>query len=206
MQPKSVYRRRRLILLLSLLAVVGVVLLLVFRPGSSSTVPSADSTKKVELPSDLKTTGTSTATPSPSSSADDLPGCKKSNLAVTVAADSNAYGPGQNPALTMTISNTGKSDCVVDLGTKNLSFEIYSGEELYWKSVDCQVEPDSREVVLQPGKPLTTEPLVWDRTRSSPDTCGAARPAVPAGGAAYNVRAIANTVKSSPTFQFLLND
>lgn len=194
---KRVYQRRRILLLAILVGIPVIVLLLIFKPGSSG---GATKTEEVVLPSDL----TETTTPKKTTAADEVPGCTKSNIDVTAVANKESYGPGENPEIWMTVSNTGSKPCVVDLGTKELSFEIVSGEEPYWVSTHCQTGADSREVILEPDNPLSTAPIVWDRTRSAPETCDAAREPVPAGGAAYRLYATANSVKSADGWQFLL--
>jgi len=180
-----------------LIAVPLALLLIIVRPGASGGVAE---TKPVTLPEDLSATQDAT-----DEAAADLPGCKKSDIDVTAVASKPAYGPGENPELWMTISNTGSKPCIIDLGTKEMVFEVKSGDELYWLSSHCQVDADSREVILEPDNPLSTEPIIWDRTRSSPETCEGERPIVPAGGAAYRLSVTANSVQSSNAFQFLLN-
>lgn len=192
---KKVYLRRRLILLAILISIPVIVLLIIFRPGSTGGVSDR---KEVTLPADLSADATK------ETAEGETPGCKKGDIDVTAVASKTSYSPGENPEIWMTISNSGTEPCVIDLGTKELSFEITSGAETYWLSTDCQTGADSREVLLEPGNPLSTEPLVWDRTRSSPETCNLERPPVPGDGAAYHLFATANAVKSSDSWQFLL--
>lgn len=198
---KRVYQRRRIVLLAVLIGIPVIALLIIFKPGSSGGVTKSE---EVTLPSDL----TETTSPKKTTAADEVPGCTKSNIDVTAVANKESYGPGENPEIWMTISNTGTKPCVIDLGTKELSFEIVSGSqtqpETYWVSTHCQTGADSREVILEPENPLSTSPLVWDRTRSSPETCGVAREPVPADGAAYRMYATANSVRSAEGWQFLL--
>lgn len=198
---KRVYQRRRIVLLAVLIGIPVIALLIIFKPGSSGGVTKSE---EVTLPSDL----TETTSPKKTTAADEVPGCTKSNIDVTAVANKESYGPGENPEIWMTISNTGTKPCVIDLGTKELSFEIVSGSqtqpETYWVSTHCQTGADSREVILEPENPLSTSPLVWDRTRSSPETCNVARQPVPADGAAYRLYATANSVKSPEGWQFLL--
>jgi len=193
---RKVYLRRRIVLLLIIVALPVGALLLIFRPGSSGGV---DPRQEISLPADF--TGQSDEE---TLLEEEIPGCKKSSIDVTVAASEQSYGAGETPEIWMTISNTSSEPCIIDLGTKEMVFEIKSGQELYWLSTHCQVDADSREVILEPGNPLSTQPLFWERTRSSPETCEGDRPAVPAGGAAYNVRATVNSVPSSNAWQFLL--
>lgn len=197
-KPKNVYLRRRLLVLAGVILVPTIiVLLLVFRPGGSGGVTEA---KEVQVPTDLGSTPKPTQTVKP----EDLPGCKKSDLEVFAVVNANAFDPGVNPEISMTITNTGKKACVVDLGTKELSYEITSGSEVYWRSTDCQVEPTSSEGVLEPSKPQAVAPLAWNRTRSAPDTCEGDRPVVPGGGATYKLSATANGVTSEKPAPFIL--
>lgn len=197
---KRVYLRRRITVLGGLLAIVVVVLLIVFRPGSSGGVESA---QEVSLPDDLTVQAAKDS--DTKKAEDEAPGCRKSDIAVTAVANKKAYSPGENPEIWMTISNTGAKPCVIDLGTQEMVFEIKSGSELYWNSKDCQTAGDSREVILEPENPLSTAPLVWDRTRSAPDTCGVeGRPPVPANGASYHLSTSVNGISSADSWQFLL--
>jgi hypothetical protein len=47
-------------------------------------------------------------------------------------------------------------------------------------------------------------PIVWDRTRSSADTCGGPREAVPAGGASYHLSVAVDGFESEASKQFLV--
>jgi hypothetical protein len=76
---------------------------------------------------------------------------------------------------------------------------------VYWKSTDCQTDPVSTVIMLQPGKTLTSAPIAWDRTRSDPSTCkDTNRPAVPAAGASYHLKVQVDGITSKTTKQFLL--
>jgi hypothetical protein len=46
--------------------------------------------------------------------------------------------------------------------------------------------------------------VTWDRTRSSPDTCGTAGEQVVAGGASYHLSVAVGDAESAETKQFLL--
>jgi len=90
-------------------------------------------------------------------------------------------------------------------GTKAQVFTITSGTEVYWLSTDCQVDPVDAEVSLTPGTPISSSvPIVWDRTRSSVDTCQGPREAVPAGGASYHLAVTVDGFASESTKQFQL--
>ena len=195
-KDRKVYIRRRIIVLAVLVAVVALVVLIFIKPGSSGGVQDAP---QVEVPNDLA--GSPSATPTD----DDEPAaCAPANLRVEAVTDKTDYAEGELPQLSLTVTNVGESDCSADLGTAGMQFVVTSGEDEVWRSVDCQEEPESLAVILEPNTPLASEPIAWDRTRSSPDTCDITREPVVAGGASYHLRAVAAGVDGSATAQFLL--
>ena len=102
------------------------------------------------------------------------------------------------------MTNTGKDACVADLGTAGMSFTVSSGSDDVWRSTDCQTNAESLPVVLKAGETLESEPVSWDRTRSSTETCEITRDPVVAGGASYHLSAGAGGAESEETAQFLL--
>jgi hypothetical protein len=198
-QPSGVYWRRRLIVLIGLLAVVAAVVLIVIRPGSSSGEP-------VAAPATNTSTSTAAATsiPTSSASASGQP-CKPVDVKVEAVTDAATYTAGQLPQLSVALTNTGPNSCVLHAGTAQQVFTITSGSEVYWKSTDCQTAKVDAEVLLQPGKTISSQtPITWDRTRSDPATCQAQRPQVPAGGASYHLQVSVAGITSATTKQFIL--
>ena len=59
-------------------------------------------------------------------------------------------------------------------------------------------------ITLQPGAERSTTAITWDRTRSSPDTCGGDRPNMPGGGASYHLSVKLGPFESEGTRQFIL--
>ena len=115
------------------------------------------------------------------------------------------YEAGEQPQLSVTITNTGKNICVLNAGTAAQVFTVTSGDEVYWTSTDCQVDPIDAEVSLTPGTPISSSvPILWDRTRSSTETCTGPREAVPAGGASYHLAVSVDGFVSADTKQFQL--
>ncbi|MRG60157.1 hypothetical protein GE115_09785 [Agromyces sp. CFH 90414] len=198
----AVYRRRRLVVLLGLVAVIVAVVLIIVRPGASqgdekdaspSTSPSTEATEPPP-----------TTIPTESVAADG-DACKESQVLVEAVTDKTEYAAGEQPNLSVTITNTGKNACVLNAGTNAQVFTIKSGDEVYWTSTDCQVDPVDAEVSLTPGTPISSSvPIIWDRTRSSVDTCEGAREAVPAGGASYHLSVAVDGFESAESKQFLL--
>jgi len=198
-QDRSVYLRRRLVVLAALLAIAAAIVLVVLKPGSSG---GATGAQNVEIPEDLVPVE-QTATEEPADP-DQVPACTDAQLAVTPVTDRASYAAGELPQLSLTVENTGEAVCQADLGTATLKYEITSGSDQVWRSTDCQQNPDRRPVLLEPGTPLSTEAIAWDRTRSSPETCDIARDPVFAGGSTYHLRVEAGGVRGAGTAPFLL--
>ncbi|PZQ90392.1 MAG: hypothetical protein DI534_04045 [Leifsonia xyli] len=194
--PESVYRRRRLVVGLAVLAVIVVIVLLVVRPGSG-----ADTKKPGANPSDKTSPGAS----APASAKPDA-ACNPAVITLTPVTDKNSYAAGENPMISMKITNTGAVDCTLGVGTDAQLYEIVSGSDPIWNSRDCQTDAATpSEQVIKAGAELTTTPFPWDRTRSAKDTCTSSRPQVTAGGATYRLSVSLGDVKSTDDVAFLLN-
>jgi hypothetical protein len=207
--PARVYRRRRAMVLLGLVAVVIAIVLVIVRPGTSQGDEVAQT-----MPASAAPTETPVASAAPGPSAEPEPtaaapvdgaACVDAQITVEAVTDATVYAADEQPNLSVTITNTGSNACVIDVGTAAQVFTVKSGTEVYWSSTDCQVDPVSAEVTLEPGQEVSSsEPLVWDRTRSSADTCEGERSAVPGGGASYHLGVAVDGFESESTKQFLL--
>ena len=201
-QSPQVYRRRRLLVLIGLIAVIVAVVLIIVRPGSSQGDDrgASPSTSPTTVPS----TSNPTTIPTEPTAADGDP-CSPEKILVEAVTDKSAYEAAEQPQLSVTITNTGKNICVLNAGTAQQVFTIKSGEELYWTSTDCQVDAIDAEVSLTPGTPISSAvPIIWDRTRSSPETCNGPRETVPAGGASYHLSVSVDGFESAESKQFQL--
>lgn len=202
--------------LLGLVAVIVAIVLVIVRPGASQgdeVSQTAPPTTPASAPASDAPTDDSAdaadddpaATEPPAEPAADGAACAESQIIVEAVTDAEVYASGEQPKLSVTITNTGPNTCVLNVGTAAQVFTISSGKEAYWSSTDCQVDPVDAEVSLAPGSPVSsTEPIVWDRTRSTPDTCGGPRTAAPAGGASYHLSVSVSGFESGTTRQFLL--
>lgn len=214
----AVYRRRRLVVLLGLIAVIAAIVLIIIRPGASQgdeadrspspTEPSATEASATDAPAtDAPATDAATdpsAIPTEPTTADGKH-CKTAQIAVEAVTDKTEYAAGEQPQLSMTITNTGTNSCVLNVGTKVQEFTVTSGEEVYWRSTDCQSDPIDADVLIEPGASISSAvPIIWDRTRSAADTCGIGREAVPAGGASYHLTVLVDGIESAESKQFLL--
>ncbi len=193
-ERKAVYVRRRIAVLVGLVALIGFIVLIIVKPGSSGGAAAAP---EVELPGEVVVEETTTP-------AADVPVCPAGELQVTPITDRESYAADEQPLLSMRIENIGEINCQAELGTAAMSFRITSGSDEVWRSTDCQVDADRRSVILEPAKPLETEAITWDRTRSSTETCSVDRDGVTAEGATYHLHVSAAGVSSNSTAPFLL--
>jgi hypothetical protein len=206
-QSPQVYRRRRLMVLLGLVAVTVAIVLVFVRPGSSEggEPDAAGGTNPLQtaVPTEGAATPPTVIPTEPTAADGDA--CAAKNITVEAVTDKTVYEAGEQPQISVTITNTGKNVCVLNAGTNAQVFTIKSGEEVYWLSTDCQVDPIDAEVSLAPGTPISSSvPIVWDRTRSSVETCGGPREAVPAGGASFHLSVAVDGFESETSKQFLL--
>lgn len=207
-QSSRVYWRRRLVVGLALVAIVVVILLIVFAPRgkSDATAPIATHTATTSTPKPTTRPTTNPTTVPTTKATASGKACTASAIDVEAITDANSYGPGVQPQLSFSITNTGTKACTFDAGTAKQVFTITSGNEVYWKSSDCQTNPVDTVILLEPGKMLTSNPIAWDRTRSDPSTCSdKQRQAVPAAGASYHLKVQVDGVTSKTTKQFLLS-
>jgi len=217
-QPPSVYWRRRAVLALGLIAVVVIIVLIVVRPGSGSAEPGAATTSTPAAPAAdpaAETTPTETA-PAADATADpadtstqgasDAPACSTRDIDLVPVTDKTTYAATELPQISMSITNSGRADCSIDLGSAQQTLVVSSGEEQYWSSKDCQVNGTNQVVTLTAGQTLTTPAIAWDRTRSSADTCeSTTREPVTAGGATYRLAVSVGDITSADTAQMILN-
>lgn len=219
-QPPSVYWRRRAVLALGLIAVVVIIVLIVVRPGSGSAEPGAAATTSAPPaaeatpspePSETAPAADATADPGDDSTdaaagASDAPTCSARDIDLEPVTDKTTYAATELPQISMTITNSGRSDCSIDLGSAQQTLVVSSGEEQYWSSKDCQVNGTDQVVTLTAGQTLSTPAIAWDRTRSSSETCeSTSRTPVTAGGATYRLSVSVGDITSADTAQMILN-
>lgn len=187
-QPPQIYWRRRLVLGLGLLAVIIIIVLIVVRPGSGADEPAKDDKAS-----------SSTAKPSAPATNKGDP-CAPQNITLEAVTDKDLYAAGEQPLISMNITNVGAATCTLDVTPTLQVLTITSGAETYWLSTDCQVPPAAGSepvtVLLEPNKPTPSAGLPWDRTRSSTTTCEAARTPVPAGDATYALQVKLGEIES----------
>lgn len=191
-QPASVYWRRRLVVGLGLLAVIVIILLIIFQPGrGEDPAASAPPTEPVETPS--------------SSPDAEVAACDPLDILLEPVTDKNTYAAGEQPLISIRVTNESATACAVNLGSTQQELRITSGSDNIWSSRDCQTEPVDAVRTLEAGASVDLPAIPWDRTRSSTTTCDSTRSPVVAGGASYHLRVYLGDVESEGTKQFILN-
>lgn len=164
-------------------------------------------------PEPEKTTETDTESPSPEPSDEPtdeetpvLVACRARDIQVQAVTDADTYASGVLPNLSISLTNHGKTDCTIDVGSATQRFTVVSGSDEWWHSTDCQENPSSMIATLAAGATVVSKtPVVWDRTRSSVDTCAQeSRQRAPGGGASYHVSVEIGGFKAAQTKLILL--
>lgn len=211
------------VLLLVIAALAAGVWLLITQPWAAPTAsPTPNATQSADpdatiAPTPDATDATATTppaeaptTPKPTPDASKTPkivACEAADVKVVAQTDADTYSGGVLPKLSISLTNVSDVDCTLDVGSSTQKFVVTSGSDTWWRSTDCQTEPSSLIVTLKAGEEVTSAtPVVWDRTRSSVDTCKAKnRPRAPGGGASYHVAVSIGGFESIVPKQFLLN-
>ncbi|MDJ1113833.1 hypothetical protein [Microbacterium dauci] len=217
----AVYRRRRLaVVLVALLLVGGVVAVVIWQPwrawadAALAERPGASPSASASAPAGSTPIPTSPAPeePSPTPTADavdededavEVLPCTTGDVTVTAKVDKGSYGTDQFPHLSIQLVNDTEFPCLINVGTTAQTFEITSGSDVWWRSTDCQSEPSDQVVQLGAGQTVSSStPLVWDRTRSSVDTCeGSRQNALPGW---YNLTVSIGGIESVEPAQFTI--
>jgi hypothetical protein len=202
-----VYRRRRLFLGAALLTVIALVaggfaLAGAFSGKSeqaSSTDPAPGATASAD-PSPKASPSASAPEPTPTPSA--TPTCNQNLVTVSASTDKAAYGPEENPMLTLKVTNGGTMPCEVNIGTSQMEYLVTSGPDRIFSSRDCQAKSEDLLKIIAPGASETAN-FPWSRNRSV-EGCQPVE-AKPGGGGAYYIFTAKLGSKASPKAVFQLN-
>jgi hypothetical protein len=203
-QPPSVYWRRRFALLASLIMLLVLVLLtvrVVFSDGSNKTgangaantlTPSSPAhsshTKTKPKPKPRTSTTPATHTTSPrnqpstssvSSSSPPPKTCTQASLALAAVTNHPSYTVGDQPVLSIQVTNKGALACVVDLADPQIVLRVYNGESRVWGSHDCEIQPGTKDRTLMAGTTVKVS-IIWSGLSSQPK-CAGTRERVGAG-------------------------
>jgi len=148
-----------------LLAIIAIIVIIAWPRGGSAS-PGGEPTEAAPTP-----VPTETASPE----------CDPAKVQIMAVTDKDSYGPGELPKMWLTLENKSAKECIIEAGSDVQVFQITSGDEVYWTSTDCQTDPVPQTTVLQPGKPISTAPIEWNRHRSAPGACDGPSDEAPGG-------------------------
>ncbi|GAB3632795.1 hypothetical protein GCM10027421_21480 [Microbacterium shaanxiense] len=212
-RTEAVYRRRRIVffggLIVVILAVAAGVWLAIAQPWTDAGAEPAPAPTSSAPPATDSPTPTPSETPAPEPTEEETPTavpCQAGDVAVEAVTDADTYPAGALPQLSISLKNTGATDCTIDVGSTTQVFTVSSGSDTWWRSTDCQEDPSSMVVTLSAGQTVTSAtPVQWDRTRSDVATCDQEnRPRAPGGGASYHVAVSIGGFDGAQTRQILL--
>ena len=192
--PPATYWRRRLVVAALVIALIVLTWYVVFggtgkSDGAAEPAPHSTSRSSSHSSPPSATVAKTTGKPPP-------PGarCAASALSVAAATGKPAYKVGQEAALYLVVTNTGKSACVQDVADQRVELTVFTGDVRVWGSHDCQVQPGTALQRLAPNKPVRVE-VIWTGKTSQPG-CGGTRLQVQPG--TYRLYAALNGAKSAP--------
>ena len=122
-------------------------------------------------------------------------------MTVTAATDKPAYADGENPLLTLKVTNGNRVPCEVNIGTSQMEFLVTSGSDRIFSSTDCQSDATDLVRTIAPGQSETAN-FPWQRNRTV-QGCGLIE-AKPGAGGAYYVFTARLAGKTSPKAVFQL--
>ncbi len=101
-----------------------------------------------------------------------LPECTAGAVELSLRSDANAYAPGEEPEIRLTVENTGPASCRVDFGHETLTVTVANtADEQVWSSADCPAGLGSDPVAV-PGGGSVEHVLTWDGQHSTADCDG----------------------------------
>ncbi len=160
-QPPRVYWRRRLVVGIVFVAVVVAVVLIISRcSAGAAPTNTGTNTPKPSNSSTSSTNGSGTNT-------GDAEACDPAKVTVEALTDAVGYDPGVVPQLSLVVKSTETKPCTFEVGTDVQEFTITSGDEVIWRSSDCQVDPAPAHSVAATRRAGLVGGHPWDRTRSS---------------------------------------
>jgi hypothetical protein len=141
-------------------------------PGGSSSVSSS-----VDPSSTSSNPGSASDTAGPSAGA--VPACIAAQLTVAAASSAPSYKVGDQPVLTLQVTNNGPANCTQDLADSQVELRVYNGAARVWGSHDCLVQPGTSVKTLVAGTTVGVQ-VTWSGLSSEPG-CAGTRQRVGAG-------------------------
>ncbi|WP_156837254.1 hypothetical protein [Nesterenkonia alba] len=128
--------------------------------------------------------------------------CAPGDIEVTASTHQESYLADEAPLLIMEVTNTGSTECTIDVGTAEQTWTITHNGEQIFTTEDCAVETDSLELEFEPGQSEDAR-FTWPRSDSSVDCTAPAQ--LPGGD--YQLTVSVSGVASEPhTFEVAGDD
>jgi len=157
----SVYRRRRITVAVIAVVLAGLIIWgVVAIAGMLSPDPQAPAAPAPSAQS-------SAPTQSPESEADAGKKCSADEVKVTASTDAKSYAAGKKPVLILSVENTSKRECELNVGTNMQEFLISSGADRVFSTVDCLQNGEDVPLVFAAGQKENAR-FTWNRDRSAP--------------------------------------
>ncbi|GAA4662300.1 hypothetical protein [Arthrobacter cryoconiti] len=167
---KKVFRRRRILAAVLALLVVGAIVAAGI--ALTSALGGSGAKKAADAPPVSPTSASSTA-PGPAAGAKPAQAgssasavCDEAGIKVSASMDKSDYGSGEEPVLSLQVTNTGQAPCDINVGTSQMQFAITSGDDSIFNSKDCEVDPTNLVKNLKSGASETAN-FTWKRNRSA---------------------------------------
>jgi hypothetical protein len=126
-------------------------------PISSTASPAANGAGAADSPP-------ATVAPAPAATPSGV--CNEAGIKVSGSVDRTSYAAGEDPRLSLRVTNTGQVPCDINVGTSQMQFKVTSGEDLVFNSRDCQADSTNLVKNLKPGASETAN-FTWKRNRSA---------------------------------------
>jgi hypothetical protein len=120
--------------------------------------------------------------------------CSWHSIVLSLTASQASYGPGQQPAFSLSVVSTQAAACSFNVGSGHLALVIKEGLARIWSSADCATGTGNLVAALKRGIP-TVVTIGWDKQISA-HGCAGPPHAVPAGR--YTAYAVNGSHVSSP--------
>lgn len=162
---------------------------------SESTTSSSSSTS-----SSATATSSGTATSaSPTTSAAAKGSCELKDLQITAATAQASFPASSEPKFYMEVRNPTDTDCVIDLNSETMRYEVYdmATNKRVWADTDCYPAVETGTKTFPAGETLTFD-ATWSGTASQPGQCSNRQPV--AAGAYYLHGVIGNNASDAAPF------
>ena len=197
----EVFRRRRIAALIVLVVFIGLIWAGV--SAISSWLGGSSATDEVQLPDGIAESSVVVESGQP---------CPPGTVVVEAIVGSydgepkNAFASNETPYIWFSLTNKNSVDCTFNAGAKAQFFTIQSGDEVIWKSAQCNRDDlvDSN-IILPFGESVESSPSPWKKVFSSDSGCGAEQPPVITDGASYHLKVEVSGELSTNSQQFVLN-